>query len=351
MTTTSHRFLAADAADLSRLSSGSIDLIVTSPPYPMIAMWDEQFAATVPAAATALAREDGPAAFEAMHRRLDAAWDEAGRLLRDGGFLCVNVGDAVRTVGGTFRLYGNHARIMMALEAGGFSLLPMILWRKPTNAPNKFMGSGMLPAGAYVTLEHEYIVIARKGPSRRPTAEAERQRRRRSAIFWEERNEWYSDVWRLAGVRQAMLSGRERERSAAFPLELPVRLVAMYSWQGDTVLDPFAGTGTTALAAIALGRHSIAADISADLLEVAKRRALEPKIIAELKRLPHERMSAHRGFLEGREKPPRHRNEALGFDVITSQETDLRFPVLAGVEEDETDLVARYEDDEPPRQP
>ena len=143
-------------------------------------------------------------------------------------------------------LYPNHARILTALLALGFTPLPAIIWRKPTNSPNKFMGSGMLPAGAYVTLEHEHILLLRKGPKREFTGDARKQLRRESAIFWEERNQWYSDVWfELRGSRQ----GLKRRGPAPPQRRLPVRarLPAdqMFSVKGDTVVDPFLGTGTT----------------------------------------------------------------------------------------------------------
>ena len=112
----------------------------------------------------------------------------------------------------------------------GFSALPDILWRKQANTPNKFMGSGMLPAGAYVTLEHEYILIMRKGPKREFKTEGERVNRRESALFWEERNIWYSDVWTdIKGEKQDFVIPVSRSimhrppvprlRSAAFPYE------------------------------------------------------------------------------------------------------------------------------------
>src|SRR5206468_5334175 len=95
----------------------------------------------------------------------------------------------------TFILYPNHVRIASHLVRLGFNPLPAILWRKQTNAPNKFMGSGMFPPGAYVTLEHEYVLIVRKGDKRAFDSEVIRSRRRESAFFWEERNDWFSDVW------------------------------------------------------------------------------------------------------------------------------------------------------------
>ena len=119
------------------------------------------------------------------------------------------------------------------------------------------MGSGMLPAGAYVTLEHEWILILRKG-GKRVFTKAETDLRRQSAIFWEERNHWYSDQWSdILGTSQQLIGKAERQRSAAYPFEIPRRLIAMYSIYGDTVLDPFSGTGTTALAGIQLGRNTI----------------------------------------------------------------------------------------------
>jgi DNA modification methylase len=118
----------------------------------------------------------------------------------------------------------------------GFSALPAILWRKQTNAPNKFMGSGMMPPGAYVTLEHEYILILRKGNKREFTSIKEKQNRRESAFFQEERNFWFSDVWMdLKGTTQNLFDNKATERSAAYPFELPYRLISMFSVKSDTV--------------------------------------------------------------------------------------------------------------------
>ena len=102
----------------------------------------------------------------------------------------------------------------------GFTNLPEIIWRKPTNSPNKFMGSGMLPAGAYVTLEHEFILIFRKGGKRIFKSDAEKLKRQQSAFFWEERNVWFSDLWTLTGTNQKLNNKNSRERSAAYPFDL-----------------------------------------------------------------------------------------------------------------------------------
>ena len=172
-------------------------------------------------------------------------------------------------------------RILTRCLSLGFDILPAVLWRKQTNAPNKFMGSGMLPAGAYVTLEHEFILIMRKGSKRRVESPREKRVRRESAFFWEERNRWFSDVWDFKGTRQALGHPDLRERSAAFPFELPFRLINMYSMRGDTVLDPFVGTGTTVLAAMAGGRHSIGVDIDETLLAVFRDEAPAARELAQ----------------------------------------------------------------------
>lgn len=320
-----------DARDLAPVAAESVDLVVTSPPYPLVEMWDSTFARLSPDAAAALARGDGEAAFEACHRELDRAWAECARALRPGGFVCVNVGDATRTLGGRFRLYPNHARVLAAMGRLGLTTLPDILWRKPTNAPTKFMGSGMLPAGAYVTYEHEYILVFRKGEPRAFETSAEKMRRRRSAFFWEERNVWFSDVWTdLPGARQLL----GETRSGAFPFELAYRLVNMFSVAGDTVLDPFLGTGTTLAAAAAAGRNGIGVEIDRGLAG-----AIEAAIRAG-PALGHERaaarLEAHRAFVTRRlaaGAPLRHWNEPHRTPVMTAQERDLVLPWLLQAEE------------------
>lgn len=201
---------------MKELEDSSIDLIVTSPPYPMIEMWDDAFNNCDERVGAELDSLNGEKAFELMHQSLDDVWRECDRVVRPGGFICINIGDATRKLGSQCRLYTNHSRITGALEKLGLQSLPSILWRKQTNAPNKFMGSGMLPSGAYVTLEHEHILIFRKG-NKRTMTRSEAAARRRSAFFWEERNEWFSDIWNFKGVKQPIsgIKGREK-RSLSF---------------------------------------------------------------------------------------------------------------------------------------
>ena len=327
---TRHEAVHGDARDLSTLTDESVQLIVTSPPYPMIAMWDEAFTAMDPEVGLALDRAEGVRAFEAMHRQLDRCWAELHRVLVPGGLACINIGDATRSVDKQFALWPNHARILQAALALGFTVLPDILWRKPNNSPTKFMGSGMLPAGAYVTYEHEYVLILRKGAKRAFDADGKRHRRA-SALFWEERNAWYCDLWDLTGTRQSMPGVEARKRSAAFPFELAFRLIQMHSVYGDRVLDPFAGTGTTALAAAVAGRGSVMVEREESLLpEMAQTLALAPSI----PRI-EARLQRHLAFVA--ERVCKHGNPRFG-PVVTRQEQELRLWRCASVTRGE----ARY---------
>ena len=321
-----------NAGNLESIPSAGIDLVVTSPPYPMISMWDGLFESQNPAVAQALDENEGNTAFERMHRLLDPVWSELYRVLKPGGMACINIGDAVRTLNGHFRLYQNHTRIMKAMLDVGFSSLPAIIWRKQTNAPNKFMGSGMLPAGAYVTLEHEYILILRKGRNRE-FAEQRNQKRRESAYFWEERNIWFSDVWMdLKGASQTRVDKKTRDRSAAFPFELPYRLINMFSIQGDTVLDPFMGLGTTCFAAMGSCRNSIGVELSS---------AFQKEFISGISHVVmlsnqriRQRLISHLDFIklrEGENKPLKHRNIPYDFPVVTRQEKELVIPELTRI--------------------
>jgi modification methylase len=322
---TNHKVIYSDSKNMEAIPSESVDLMVTSPPYPMIAMWDEMFTQQSASVKKALVKGDGANAFELMHQLMDPVWKEVYRTLKVGGFACVNIGDATRTINGNFVLYPNHMRILKSALELGFSALPCILWRKQTNAPNKFMGSGMLPAGAYVTLEHEYILILRKGPKREFKKEEDKRIRRESAIFWEERNSWFSDVWfDVKGTPQAINDKDSRLRSAAYPFEVVYRLINMYSAKGDTVLDPFMGTGTTTAAATASGRNSIGYEIDPAMEKVVDR--IKDAIVDLSKQLIRKRLAKHMEFVVDRLKTKggfKYENKFYGFPVMTAQEKEL----------------------------
>jgi len=338
---TVHRIQFDDSRQLTGVDTDSIDLVVTSPPYPMIDMWDEMFGGLNPDIAAALAELDADRAFELMHRELDQTWHQIFRVLKPGGMACINIGDAVRTINDRFALYPNHARILNALTQAGLTALPGILWRKQTNAPNKFMGSGMLPPGAYATLEHEYILVFRKEPRRNFTTAAQKRNRGASAFFWEERNLWFSDLWTdLKGTSQVLDEQNARSRSAAFPFELPYRLINMFSVKGDTVLDPFAGTGTTMYAAMAAGRSSIMVEKDTALGAAVLSRT--DRIVPEANVRIRNRLDNHLRFVSERKRnraPLKHTNSFYGFPVVTRQEVRLVLDRLEKLENSTDDLL------------
>ncbi|MFC7115099.1 DNA-methyltransferase [Natronoarchaeum sp. GCM10025703] len=322
---TRHRVVVGDARTLAELDDDSVELVVTSPPYPMVEMWDDLFAELRPEVAELLEEGDGQAAFEAMHQALDTVWAEAQRVLVDGGIACINVGDATRKVDGSFRVYQNHSRIVDAFEDLGFEPLPELLWRKPVNSGTKFMGSGMVPPNAYVTLEHEYVLVFRNGTDSR-SFEPGADRRYEAAYFWEERNQWFSDVWTdIRGRAQTLEEDELRSRSAAYPFEIPYRLISMYSVYGDTVLDPFWGTGTTSLAAMVAGRNSVGYELDQEFTRLFDEQVLElPALSAEI---GGERLDDHREFVEKRlddGESFEYESDQYGFPVTTKQETRLR---------------------------
>ena len=265
---TTHRVYFENSERMPALPAGSVDLIVTSPPYPMIEMWDGLFTRLSPAARKALAQRQGLAAFEAMHRVLDPVWAETHRILRPGGFACINIGDATRT----------HRRCLHALPepcenshplprawvhaAADHFVAQADQFAEQVHGLRHAAGRRLRHAGARV---HPGAAQRSK---RQFTHREEKRLRRESAIFWEERNVWYSDVWfDLKGTRQGLEKDGPRRRSGAFPFELAYRLISMFSAKGDTVLDPFLGTGTTLKAAAAAARNSIGFEIEPDFAE------------------------------------------------------------------------------------
>ncbi len=334
---TEHTIVVGDARELSEIGDNTVELVVTSPPYPMIEMWDELFCTLDPRIETHLTAGEGQAAFERMHEVLNAVWTEVSRVLVDGGIACINIGDATRTLGGSFRVYQNHSRIIDAFEQRGFEPLPEILWRKPGNSAAKFMGSGMLPPNAYVTLEHEYILVFRNGPTSRqfePKAES----RYNAAYFWEERNRWFSDVWSdIRGELQALSHEDLRKRSGAYPFTLPYRLINMYSIYGDTVCDPFWGTGTTSLAAAAAGRNSVGYEIEPEFTDLFADRISDiPELSTHVIRT---RLDAHRQFVDEKRAAGEtfgHVADRYDFPVTTKQERPIKFYVADAVESTDT---------------
>lgn len=257
----------------------SIDLVITSPPYPHVEMWNSLFIELDPTIPPVSEWNISNAfeIFEKMHAQLDIVWTKLFKVVKESGIVIINVGDATRTFPTTkgsatmksskqFQLFPNASRITMAMMKIGFTALPNIYWKKISNKPNSFLGSGFLPVNAYVTLDCEHILIFRKGNIRKFKPKDEN--RKNSEFTKEERDLWFSQTWTgINGVKQTTkgvtkgVKGKNKERTGAFPEEIPRRLIKMYSVKGDTVLDPFCGTKTTLKVAEKLERKSIGLDI------------------------------------------------------------------------------------------
>jgi DNA modification methylase len=277
---TEHKIILANSQHMPELADSSVQLMVTSPPYPMISMWDDLFGSMNPKIAQlwqALKDEDKEDTvkriYETMHLDLAKVWREAYRVLVDGGIACINIGDATRTINGKFRLFPNHSKIIEHCETTGFTTLPYILWKKPTTKPKykgkgAFLGSGFLPPNAYVTLDCEFILIFRKGKLRQFTPHD--PCRYQSAFTKKQRDEWFTQIWTVTGERQT--ESQIERRTAAFPDEIVDRLVRMFSVKGDTVLDPFLGSGTTTRIAMQSERNSIGYETDESLLPIIKKK-------------------------------------------------------------------------------
>ncbi len=344
---THHEVVIGDSRDLQAVEPSSIDLVVTSPPYPMVEMWDELFSEMDGEISSCMESGDVGTAFSLMHDQLDMVWSEVDTVLSDGGIVCVNIGDATRNIGDSFRLFPNHSQIIDAFSDMGYTQLPGILWRKPTNSSSKFMGSGMIPPNAYVTMEHEHILIFRKGDKR--SFESGSDLRYESSYFWEERNQWFSDLWTGINGADQYLSNDARDRSAAFPIELPYRLINMFSQYGETVFDPFWGTGTTSLAAIVAGRNSVGSELDPEFVDTFESRLSDvDRLSAEI---INRRLDSHVEFVRSRLNDDysfEYRSENYDFPVMTKQEQPIKFHSVSGFSRlDEAEYSVSYDSVDP----
>ena len=346
---TIHKVYFKNSSDMRELMSDSVDLMITSPPYPMIEMWDSLFSSLNNEIKEALEEANGKKAFNLMHEELNKVWREVARVLKPGGIACVNIGDATRNIGKNFQLFPNHMKTANSFLNNDFIELPSILWKKPTNSPNKFLGSGMLPPNAYVTLEHEYILIFRKGDSKRDIV-PKLENRYNSAFFWEERNKWFSDIWEdIGGTFQNLKTSNKnkiklRERSGAFPLELPFRLINMFSIYEDIVLDPFWGTGTTSLAAMISTRNSIGYEINSEFMEIFKRSLINIKKLNN--DINSNRLNQHIEYIlnyKKKVKDVKYNAMHYKFPVITKQEREILLYSIKNHSENRNQFILSHE--------
>ncbi len=255
---TTHRLIHADARDLSFLGDESVHLIVTSPPYWNLKRYNEHD--------DQLGHIDD---YERFLDELEKVWRHAFRVLAPGGRLVCVVGDVCvsRRQFGRHLVFPLHADICVRCRKIGFDNLNPIIWHKIANASyevangSKFLGKPYEP-NAIIKNDIEFILMQRKpGGYRQPTDRQRGESRIQKSDF----NEWFQQIWNIPGAST-------RNHPAPFPLELATRLVRMFSFTGDTVLDPFCGSGTTMVAALQNGRHSIGIEIDRDYCRRAARR-------------------------------------------------------------------------------
>jgi site-specific DNA-methyltransferase (adenine-specific) len=268
---TSHTVRLGDARDLTWIPSESVHLVVTSPPYANLIEY--------PAHASQLGNI---AAYETFLTALDAVWAECLRVLVPGGRVACVVGDVCisRRKGGRHYVLPLSADIQVRGRALGFDVLTPIRWQKVANIrleaskSSRFLGKPNLPNGI-IKNDLEHILFLRKpGGYRKPTPEQERL----SRIETEDYIKLYAPVW-------TDVSGQLRkDHPAPYPIEIPRRLIRMFSFADDTVLDPFAGTGSTAVAAIEAGRNSLSVEIEPKYVEhIAERLHHMGPILADIK--------------------------------------------------------------------
>lgn len=261
---TSHRLHLGDARDLSWISDESIDLVVTSPPYWTLKQYEQNNAGQL----------GDVGDYETFLEELDKVWRESQRVLVPGGRICCVVGDVCipRKRGGRHLVMPLHSDIQVRSRRFGLDCLTPILWHKIANAATEVQGNGAgfygkpYQPGAVIKNDIEYILSLRKGGQYRSTSVLKKAL---SMLTREEMQGWLRSVW--TDVQGA--STRDGH-PAPFPVGLAERLVRMFSFAGDTILDPFCGTGSTALAALNAGRNSINVEIEEKYLNLARKRLL-----------------------------------------------------------------------------
>lgn len=262
--TTQHRLRLGDARNLGWLPDGSVHLVVTSPPYWSLKKYaDHQ---------DQMGHIDD---YETFLNELDKVWAECARVLVPGGRICCVVGDVCvpRKQIGRHLVMPLHSDIQVRARSLGLDVLTPILWHKIANGVTEAEGNGAgfygkpYQPGAVVKNDIEYILFLRKGGSYRQTTPLQKAL---SMLTKEEMQAWWRSIW--TDIKGA---STRSGHPAPYPVELADRLIRMFSFAGDTILDPFAGTGSTSLAAIAAGRNSIGCEIEPSYLDLAKQRVLQ----------------------------------------------------------------------------
>lgn len=260
---TEHRIIFGDSRSLNQIEDKSVQLIITSPPYWQLKDYgtDDQ-----------IGFNDS---YEDYINNLNLVWKECDRVLADGCRLCINIGDqfARSVYYGRYKVIPIRTEIIRFCESLGMDYMGAIIWQKTTtmntSGGGAIMGSFPYPRNGILKMDYEFILLFKKlGNAPKPTKEQKEQ----SAMTKEEWGQYFSSHWNFNGVKQT-------GHIAMFPEELPKRLIKMFSFVGETVFDPFAGSGTTSLAAKNLGRNSIGYEINKEFAPLIKEKLCSNQLI------------------------------------------------------------------------
>lgn len=250
---TNHKVIIGDARTMSEIGNESVHLIITSPPYWQIKDYGDK-------------RQIGfHDSYEEYIANLNQVWSECYRALYPGCRLCVNIGDqfARAATYGRYKIIPIREEIIRFCETAGFDYMGAIIWQKKTTMQTtggaSVMGSFPYPRNGLIEIDYEFILLFKKlGKAPNNVGEKMKEQSRMTKEEW---RQYFTGHWNFAGAKQ-------NGHVAMFPEELPRRLIKMFSFAGETVMDPFLGSGTTTRAARALGRNSVGYEINQEFLSL-----------------------------------------------------------------------------------
>ena len=251
---TKHKIIIGDSRKMAEVADQSIHLVITSPPYWQLKDYGVE---------KQIGFNDS---YEDYINNLNLVWNECYRVLYDGCRLCINIGDqfARSVYYGRYKVIPIRTEIIKFCETIGFDYLGAIIWQKPTTMNTTggatVMGSFLYPRNGIIKIDYEFILIFKKQGK---PPKVSKDLKEKSKLSKEEWNEYFSGHWNFNGEKQT-------KHLAMFPEELPKRLIKMFTFVGDAVLDPFLGSGTTTLAAKNLNRNSVGYEINENFLSIIK---------------------------------------------------------------------------------